>query len=155
MIGKGRLVVLIIAFTTACASPGQFGNSTQPSWSYATNTQRSPIATYGVPNTAVQMSLECDPSKEAIHIEFVDSEISKDCPIELAVGNVFYRDTERLDPPDGMAVSRITVPWNEAVLERYAAGNEVMMVIARAEKFSMPIGRLPRLMVRDCLNMRR
>ena len=116
---------------------------------------RPPIASYGVPNTAVQMSLECDPSKQAIHIEFVDSEISEDRPIELAVGNTYYRGMERLDPPDCMAVSRITVPWNEAVLERYSAGNEVMIVMARAETFSLPMGRLPRRMVRDCLNMLR
>ena len=151
---RAPFLVLIGALTSSCALPTQDRDPTRAAWSYNKNLQRPPIATYGLPNTAVQMSLVCDPSKAAIHIEFVDSEIDRDRPIELAVGNTIYRGIERLDPPDGMAVSRITVPWNEVVLDRYAAGNEVMMVITSAEKFAMPTGRLPRLMVRDCLNMR-
>lgn len=113
-----------------------------------------PVATYGEPNTAMQMRLECAPSEQALRIEFVDAEITGDRLVELRVADATFRGVERLQPPDGFAVSHIIVPWQEPILDRFAAGAGPITVIAAGEKHEIPNGQVPLRMMRDCLRLR-
>lgn len=152
-----RLVlVLVCAAIHACAPylDASNGEAYRSFWEYVPGASAAPIATYGEPNTATQMSLECVPSEQALRIEIVDTEITQDRLVELRVADATFRGVERLQPSDGFAISHITVPWQEPLLARYAAGAGSIKVIATGERFKIPDGEVPQRMVQDCLRLR-
>lgn len=150
------MLVVLCAAVHACAPhlDGSTEKASLASWEYLPQALAPPTAAYGEPNTAVQIILECAPTEQALRIEFVDTEIAGDRLVELRVAGTTFRGIERLQPPDGFAVSRISVPWHEAILERYGAGAGPIMIITKGEKFQIPDGQSPRRMVKDCLDLR-
>lgn len=144
------------AAATGCAHPAT-GVEAQDAarWSYDGNSARAPIASYGVPYTATQLSMECVPAEQAVHLITIDTPIAEDRPVAIRVGGASLAARETLDPPDGMATSRISIPLREPILERFAAGDGPLTILAAQEEHEYADGPLPRQMIRDCLRLRR
>lgn len=87
-------------------------------------------------------------------VVMIDTQILQDRVVEVRVARVGYRGVERLDPPDGFAVGRISIPLREPVLALFAAGEGPLIVIAGKEPWTMPHGPEPVSMVQDCLRSR-
>jgi hypothetical protein len=121
------------------------------SWSYAPSASAAPLASYGEPNTGGGLSLECLPAENALQLAIVDTDIPEDRPVEVRVAHVSYRTIERLDPPDGFAVSRIKIPLREPVLAEFAIGAGPMTIHFGDKAWPLPHGPEPVRMVRDCI----
>ncbi len=154
---KGWLIpATSCAATAGCTHAGtRSGAGDAGSWSYASNSERVPIATYGVPHTGTQLSMECAPAEQAVHLVTIDTPIAEDRPVSIRVGGSSFTSRELLDPPDGMATSRVKIPLREPLLERFAEGGGPLTIAAGREVFQFAHGSLPRQMIRDCLRLRR
>jgi hypothetical protein len=125
------------------------------SWSYKRVASGLPFASFGIANTASQLALECDPADGLLHLLIIDTEIPSDRAGVVKVADEDYPGFERLDPPDGFAVGRISIPLRERVVTKFAAGAGPLTVISAGEAWTMPHGREPIIMVQDCLRLRR
>jgi len=154
---KGRLVFAIAyAATTGCAHVGTAVPAEDAArWSYSSDPGLVPIASYGAPYTASQLSMECVPAEQAVHLITFDTPIVDDRSVLIQVGSARLAGREMLDPPDGMATSRIKIPLREPILEQFAAGAGPLVIVTRQEELEYAQGLLPRQMVRDCLRLRR
>ena len=149
----GKILVASCIALTGCALQLHSADEgpDQGSWSYGQVGATAPSASFGIANTAVQLSLECDPAEEVLHLLTIDTEILEDRAVEVRVANESFQGFERLDPPDGFAVARISIPLQEPVLATFAAGAGPLVVISGNEAWTMPHGPEPVKMVQDCL----
>lgn len=155
MLERRLLLVLLPALVGCAAHRGDTaGQWPDPSsWSYVPGASAAPFASYGGPNTGGGLSLECIPSEDALQLVVTDTDISEDRPVEVRVANVSYRAIERLDPPDGFAVSRIKIPLRELVLARLAGGAGPMTIHFGEQAWPLPHAPEPVRMVRDCIQL--
>lgn len=155
MFGRSFIIALLLALTGCAHGAGTVVKWTDRSfWSYVPSAAAAPLATYGEPNTGGGISLECFPSENTLQVIIIDTAISEDRAVEVRVANVRFQTNERLDPPDGFAISRITIPLQEAVLAKFARGARNLSIHSRGGVLSLPRATEPVRMVQDCIQLR-
>lgn len=155
MFARPLLITLLPALTGCAHGTGTAVQWTDRSfWSYEPSAAAAPLASYGEPNTGGGMSLECLPWQNTLQLVINDTDISEDRAVEVRVANVKFRTIERLDPPDGFAVSRINIPLREPVLAQFARGDGNLSIHSRGGTWSLPHAPEPVRMVQDCIQLR-
>lgn len=155
MFARSLIIALLLALTGCAHGAGTAVKWTDRSfWSYVPSAAAAPLATYGEPNTGGGISLECFPSENTLQLIINDTAISEDRAVEVRVANVRFRTIESLDPPDGFAISRITIPLREAVLAQFARGARNLSIHSRGGVWSLPHATEPVRMVQDCIQLR-
>ncbi|HEX8525348.1 hypothetical protein [Allosphingosinicella sp.] len=114
---------------------------------YGTGDPERPIGLYGLPETSAFYIFECVPHERALEIISVDvEEFAGARPIAVRVGNAEWRGVERMDPPDGQAMSRASIPLGHPVLDAVAAGRGPI----RVDGGRLSGGEVPARVVREC-----
>lgn len=152
--GDRRFGLALLLVLAACADGPDAADQwiDRSSWSYTPGTA-APVAAYGEPNTGGGVTLECDPGQNALHLVIADTDIAQDRIVDVQVADLVYRTVERLDPPDGFAVSRITFPLQEPVLVQYARGAGPLTVHFPGGAWPLPHAPEPVQMAQDCIQI--
>ena len=125
-------------------------------WGYKTDSgvglKDGPMALYGPPETLAYLTLSCDRAAGALELATLDSDLFEgDRPIAMEAGGVRWSGTERLDPPDLVAVARASIPLDHPVVGALAQGATPLIISGASGKpSSIPNDALIGRVIREC-----
>lgn len=99
-----------------------------------------PLALWGEDGTLAFSIIRCNAADRVLEIEELEVEPFDGArPVRIAAANFEWSGTEQMDPPDGVAVSRIRVPLDVSLWTAVEAGHR--LTINRAsDQQSLPSG---------------
>lgn len=118
---------------------------------YGVDAEPLPLALYSLPYTLASYVFECNWQNQTLDLIAFEGEVFEGVRrFELRVGNKRFVGSERLDPPDAIVTSRVSIPLKDPVVTRLGVRPQRITIGAKGWPRSLPGSPVIARVVREC-----